>query len=297
MVWQYHLLRGSSWLISRLPYSIVLRLGAGIGFLHWFFGHSQRRRAITQLQERLGVSEKEAAAIARRMFGNIGKTLLEVLYIPALTPEKMERWVSIENLHYLTEAMSAGHGTVVLTAHFGNWEWLAARLVQAGFPVAAIAETQPNPGLDLLLNEHRTRVGLEPYARGNALIAAMKALKNGHLLGFLADQDAKASGVFVNFFGRLASTPQGPAVFAQRCRAPIVPAFIVRQPRRGHRILLSPPIYGNGEGDPAEQILTLTSQMTEVMEERIRRYPDHWWWFQRRWITDPKTGETSGVKK
>ncbi|MBP2667117.1 MAG: htrB [Firmicutes bacterium] len=80
MVWQYHLLKGFSWFLCRFPYSIVLRLGAGIGFLHWAFGRSQRRRAITQLQERLGVSEQEAAAIARRMFGNIGKTLVEVLY-------------------------------------------------------------------------------------------------------------------------------------------------------------------------------------------------------------------------
>ena len=95
------------------------------------------------------------------------------------------------------------------------------------------------------------------------------------------------------FFGRPSSTPQGPAFFAQRVGAPIVPAFIVRQPRgKGHRILLSPPIYGAGaDGDPARQILRLTENMTAVMEERIRRYPDHWWWFQRRWLTDPKTGD------
>ena len=296
MVWQYVLLKTFSRLLCTLPYPLLLRLGAGLGFLHWFFGRSQRTRAIRQLQERLGVSAAEASAIARRMFRNIGMTLFEVLYIPALTPAKLERWVTIENLHYLQEAMAAGHGTVLLTAHFGNWEWIAARLVQAGFPVAAVAETQPNPGLDQLLNEYRISVGLKPYARGNALVSAMKALKNGNILGFLADQDAKENGVFVNFFGRMASTPQGPAVFAGRSGAPVVPAFIVRQPRRGHRILLSPPIYGSSEGEPAHEILALTQQMTEVMEERIRRYPDHWWWFQRRWITDAKTGETIGGK-
>ena len=83
----------------------------------------------------MGVAPKEAAAIARRMFGNIGRTLLEVLYIPALTPEKLRRWVTIENLHYMAEALSHGRGVVILTAHFGNWEWMAARLVRAGFPI------------------------------------------------------------------------------------------------------------------------------------------------------------------
>lgn len=296
MGWQYFLLKGFSRLLCQMPYSLVLRLGSGLGFLHYAFGRSQRRRAMAQLQERLGVSGAEADAIARRMFRNVGKTLLEILYIPALTPEKLERWVTIENRHYMDEALSGGHGAVILTAHFGNWEWMAARLVRAGFPVAAIAETQPSPGLDQLLNEHRAMVGLAPYARGNALVAAMKALKAGNVLGFLADQDAKANGVFVEFFGRSASTPQGPAVFAQRCGAPVVPAFIVRQPRRGQRIVLSPPIYGDAEGDHATEVLRMTEEMTRVMEERIRRYPDHWWWFQRRWITDPKTDGGSGVE-
>ena len=296
MHWQYFLLKQFSTLLCALQYPVVLWLGLGIGFLHWALGHSQRRRAISQLQERLGVAPKEAAAIARRMFGNIGRTLVEVLYIPALTPEKLQRWVTIENLHYMTEALSHGRGVVILTTHFGNWEWMAARMVQAGLPVAAIAETQPGPGLDRLLNEYREKVGLAPYAKGNALVAAMKALKKGNVLGFLADQDAKASGVFVNFFGRPASTPQGPAVFALRCGAPVIPAFIVRQPKKGHRILLSPPIYGAGTGESAEEIQRLTEKMTQVMEERIRRYPDHWWWFQRRWITNQKTGESIETK-
>jgi KDO2-lipid IV(A) lauroyltransferase len=296
MHWQYFLLKQFSRFLCALPYPMVLWLGSMIGFLHWRLGHSQRRRAISQLQERLGVAPKEAATIARRMFGNIGWTLVEVLYIPALTPEKLRRWVTIENLHYMTEALSQGRGVVILTAHFGNWEWMAARLVQAGLPLAAIAQTQPGPGLDRLLNEYREKVGLSPYAKGNALVAAMKALKKGKVLGFLADQDAKASGVFVNFFGLPASTPQGPAVFALRCGAPVIPAFIVRQPKKGHRIILSPPIYGTDTGESADEVQRLTEQMTQVMEERIRRYPDHWWWFQRRWITNQKTGESIETK-
>ena len=68
MGWQYFLLKGFSRLLCQLPYSLVLRLGSGLGFLHYSFGHSQRRRAIRQLQERLGVSAEEAAVVARRMF-------------------------------------------------------------------------------------------------------------------------------------------------------------------------------------------------------------------------------------
>ena len=291
MHWQYFLLKQFSKLLCALPYPLVLSLGAAIGYLHWTFGRSQRCRAIAQIQERLGLERKEAVAIARRMFANIGRTIVEILYIPALTPEKLQRWVTIENLHYMNEAVSRGQGVVILTAHFGNWEWMAARLVLAGLPMAAIAETQPGPGIDRLLNEYREKVGLAPYAKGNALVAAMKALKKGNVLGFLADQDAKESGVFVPFFGEAASTPQGPAVFALRAGAPVIPAFIVRQPKKGHRIIFSPPIYSQNTDEPMGEIRRLTEHMTQVMEDRILRYHDHWWWFQRRWITKQKTGE------
>jgi len=296
MLWQYYLLKNFSRFLCLLPYPLVLWIGSGIGMIHWALGSSPRRRAQQQLQDRLGVTAAEAALICRRVFRNIGRTLVEILYIPALTPDKLERWVTIENPHYLREAMAAGHGAVILTAHFGNWEWMAARLVRAGFPLAAIAETQPAAGIDRLLNEYREQVGLAPYAKGNALIAAMKALKKGNALGFLADQDAKANGVFVDFFGRPASTPQGPAVFALRSGAPIVPAFIVRQAKRGHRIILSPPLYGDPAADSTAEIAQMTELMTKVMEDRIRSHPDHWWWFQRRWITDLKTGEACDGK-
>ena len=293
MHWQYCLLKGISRLLCLLPYGLVLRIGDSLGWLHHTLGASQRGRARRQLRERLGVDEAEAAAITRRLFRNIGRTLVEILYFPALTPSRLKRLVSIENLHYLQEAVAAGHGVVVLTAHFGNWEWLGARLAHEGFPVAAIAEPQPGKGLDTLLNEYRVLAGYKPFpAHGNSLVSALKALKNGCVLGFLADQDAKEHGVFVNFFGRLSSTPQGPAFFSQRVGAPVVPAFMLRQPRgKGHRILLSPPLYAGADGETDQQIQELTAAMTAVMEDRIRRYPDHWWWFQRRWLTDPKTGD------
>lgn len=293
MSWQYGLLKAFSRFLCFFPYTLVLRIGDLIGALHGAFGTSQRNRAVSQLRERLDVDESTAAAIAKQMFRNIGRTLVEILYIPALTPAKLNRLVTIENLHYLNEAVGLGHGAVILTGHFGNWEWMAARLAQAGFPVAAVAEPQPEQGLDLLLNEYRVLAGMTPFAaRGNSLVSAMKALKKGYILGFLADQDAKEHGVFVNFFDRMSSTPQGPAFFAQKVGAPIVPAFIVRQPKgKGHRILFSPPIYAGEDGDVSDPILSLTEKMTAVMEERIRRYPDHWWWFQRRWLTDPKTGD------
>ena len=273
-----------------MPYRVVLFIGSFIGRLHLIFGHSQRKRAIRQIRDRMEISEEKAFQIARCMYRQIGRTFVEILYSPVCSPLFLERHVTIENEYHLRSALDYGRGVVIATAHFGNWEWMGARLALAGFPMAAIAKEQPS-GLDRLLNEYRLLVGIEPFARGSALTAAMKTLRKGKVLGFLADQDGREEGIFVKFFNVDTSTPRGPALFAIRTGAPIVPAFIIRH-GRGHRILLHPPLYPGQDCDEEATMRVLTAQMVQALERRIRQYPDHWWWFQRRWLTQRKTEES-----
>ncbi len=77
----------------------------------------------------------------------------------------------------------------------------------------------------------------------------------------------------------------GPAVFAKRFKSPVVPAFIVRQPEGGHRVLLYEPFYYQDTGNEDRDIYELTLKMTQITEEVIRTYPDEWLWFQKRWNT------------
>ena len=291
MYWQYLILKGISFFLCILPYRMVLLVGKIIGFLHYTFGHSQRRRAMQQLQERLGINPVEATTTAKKMYRQIGQTFAEMLYVPALTPLFLERHVTIEGAHYLHSALAYGRGVVVVTAHFGNWEWMGARLALAGFPMAAIAKEQPNSGLDRLINEYRKMEGIEPFSRSNALAAAMKALRRGKVLGFLADQDGRKDGIFVDFFNVESSAPRGPALFAIRTGAPIVPVYIIRH-GRGHRILVHQPILPNLTADEEFEMHALTERTSLILEKRIRQYPDHWWWFQRRWLTTRKIGES-----
>ena len=148
-------------------------------------------------------------------------------------------------------------------------------------------------------------VGIEIFARGTTeLIGAAKALKQGKVLGFLADQDAGPNGIFVDFLGRMASTPQGPAVFARKFKCPIIPTFIVRRPEGGHRVIVHPPVTVPEMATEAETISELTKAMASITEGFIKQYPDEWIWFQKRWNTryeplaveqtSPVTGSKAG---
>ncbi|QJW49352.1 hypothetical protein HA075_25570 [bacterium BFN5] len=174
-----------------MPYSLVLTLGKAFGRLYYRVAARQRLRAIAQMQESLHISAEQADRIAVDLFKHLGQTFLEVMYMPALTPKKIKQYMTVENMHYLQDALAEGHGVVLLTAHIGNWEWLGAKLAMEGLPVTTVIKRQPNDQHTQILNEYREMVGIEVFARGTTeLVGAAKALKKGKILAFLADQDA-----------------------------------------------------------------------------------------------------------
>lgn len=283
---QYKILKIISYIVCRMPYSLVLALGTVFGRLYYRVAARQRKRAVAQMQESLHISAEQAERIVVDLFKHLGQTFLEVMYMPALTPENIRRYITVENMHYLQDALAEGHGVVLLTAHIGNWEWLGAKLAMEGLPLTTVIKRQPNDQHTQILNEYREMVGIEVFARGTTeLVGAAKALKKGKILAFLADQDAGSNGLFISFLGKMAATPLGPAVFAKRFNSPVVPVFMVRNPAGGHKVLVNKPIYYENTGNEKADLYSITEKMTKVIEDTIKEYPTEWLWFQKRWNT------------
>ena len=225
----------------------------------------------------------------RASFVNLARNMLEILYMPNLNEKNVHEYIEIEHLERLKDALAEGHGAVVLTGHIGTWEWLSAAFSLSGLPVTAIAKTQPNAEYSRVLDDLRATIGAEIFSRGTSeLLAAGRALKKGKILGFLADQDAGPGGAFIEFLGRTASTPLGPAVFSRKFRSPVVPAFILRRPDGRHTVRVYERLEYVDTGDAEKDLYDLTVRMTRLMEEVIRENPTQWLWFQKRWNTPPE---------
>ncbi len=294
--WQYYLIKVFSWLICRLPYSCILALGKAMGLVYFRVAARPRQRAITQASEHLGISEQEAAGLVRQLCVHLGQTFLEIMYTPVLTRDNIDRFVTIENRHYLEEVLSNGRGAVILAAHFGNWEWLGATLALIGIPLSSVIKPQPNQQHTRILNEFRQNTGMQIFNRGTSeLLGISRALKQGRFVGFVADQDAGKGGLFVEFLGEMASTPLGPATFARKFNIPVIPTFITRLPEGGHHVLVMQPFYCENTGNEADDLLRATKKMVEITENVIRKTPDQWLWFMKRWNTKyhKKAGETA----
>ena len=290
----YKTLMLMSRLIRLLPYDALLMLGRAFGNLYYLLVKKQRERAVAQMMPALNVTESEARKLVRESFVNLARNMLDILYMPNLNEENLSEYIEIDHLERMRMALMEGSGVVVLTGHVGSWEWLSAAFSLNGMPVTAIAKLQPNAEYSRVLDDLRATIHVEIFNRGtNELRAAGRALKDGKILGFLADQDAGPGGAFINFLGKVASTPLGPAVFARRFNAPVLPAFIVRKEDGRHLVKIGEIMHFEDTGDTDADLLRFTEKMTKILEEIIREHPTQWLWFQKRWNTPPEMQKTN----
>lgn len=296
-IMQYRLLKTMSKLVCLLPHGALAPIGKGMGELYYHIVKKQRNLSIAHMRRGMGYSEQEAKRMTKKLCYHMGQSFLEMMWMPRLTKENISKYVQMDHPEYLADALAKGHGVVVLTAHVGNWEWMAARLSMEGFPVTTVVKPQPNDQHTRILNEYREMVGIEVFSRGTTeMIAAAKALKKGKILGFLADQDAGPAGAWVDFLGEIASTPLGPAVFAKRFHSPVIPIFIVRQEDGTHQMIIQPEVKMQMTGDDDRDLYENTRRMTKIIEDMIRAYPQNWLWFQKRWNTPFSKADTKALK-
>lgn len=224
-----------------------------------------------------GVSE-----VARSCFEHFGCVATSLAAFPSLTKATVNDWVFFENLAALDAAVAGGKGGLVISGHIGNWEIVGAMCGKLGYPVSFVVTTQRNKLVEAWLNELRESCGIEIIQRKDALRGVLSALKRNRLVAILIDQDAHEEGVFVPFFGKLSSTPRGPAVFHQRTGAPLIFMSSYRLPGERYKCRLE-----TIEVAPEADHAAIMAALTLKLETAIRQAPEQWFWMHRRWKTAP----------
>ena len=274
----------------RLPLEAASDLGEWLGAGAGALLVRRRRIAEENLRSALGLSEAEASRVARRVFRQLGRSFVKFLALPAHSWEELERRVVFdEGLARLEAHAREGKGGVLMTAHYGNWEFLGAFVGHRVGGVAYVFPPQSNRGADERINEARRRLGVELISMEEGMRRALRRLLEGGHVGMLPDQDARKLGIHVPFFGRPASTLTGPARLAIRAGCPIYFALLDRvgpATFRGKTIAWVEPIPGAEE---EQELLRITTALNAALEAAIRERPDHWYWIHRRWKTPPPT--------
>jgi len=135
--------------------------------------------------------------------------------------------------------------------------------------------------------ETRNAAGYINIERGNAARGILKAIKGGFPVALLIDQDTRAKGVFVDFFGIKAHTPIGPAVLAGKLNVPLIPLAMHQKKDLTYEMECFEPICYIDTGDKEKDIITFTQKCSDACEQMIRRHPEQWAWMHRRWKKQP----------
>ncbi len=269
----YGLMRVSFRAAQLLPLRGLLRL---LGCLapHIFFRAAQRARR--QLKSVL--PQLDSVKLTRRMFVHFAESLWELSRLHRSVPELDDGARQV-----LDSVLAEGKGAVVISGHIGNWELIGQAIATAGYPIATIAKPLYDPRVTRWLQKWRTTRGLQIVWRdeGNAGKTILSVLRRNSLMAFLIDQNTKAAGDFVPFFGRPAFTPTMPAAIALRTGAPIIFCWHHRRAKR-HKMTFER-IYYTPTDDRKQDILKLTAMFNERLERAIRQAPEQWVWIHARW--------------
>jgi len=251
----------------------------------------RRQIALDNLRMALGneKDDEELKDIARHSFQNMGKTLVEFLRIPKYSAEHIPDLIRVHGMENVHRALDKGKGLIILSAHFGNWELSFHAMSMHIQHLSAVVQSFKYHRLDSLVNKYRTRYGGEVIKKEMAVRQSLKLLRQGRCVAILGDQNAGTNGVFVDFFGMPASTPQGPIIFALRTGAAIVNVIDVRQDDDTHIITISEPMELEISGHRGADIKCNTAKYVKYLENLIRKYPDQWLWMHNRWKTRPES--------
>jgi lauroyl/myristoyl acyltransferase len=259
-----------------LPGPWVFRVGEWLGALVWPFMGKRRRIVIRNLRIAFA-GEMEMAEInrlAKASFCRTAANMISVAYTARLSPARLKDVLKVENIELLEQALAKGRGVVLLLAHMGNWE-LLSRMVHffpEGSKAGAMYRHLNNIPLDRRTRKRREADGTRMFSKRDSFHQVTGFLRDGGIVGILADQRVGMQGDVVSFFGRLTRSTPLPSLLARRSKAEVLALSLFTQ---------SP---GNWKAKfhSVEKPHDTENCMT-ALEAAMRTGPEDVFWLQERW--------------
>ena len=276
-------------MVRALPPRLRYQVAAAGGSVWYAADLGRRRNALVNYAAALGLPEgdPEVARVARHAFENYCRMLVDFLLIGSLDPDEVSGRLTVEGAEHVQQAVDGGRGAILALPHMGSWDFAGSLATILGYRVVAVAETFPGSLNDVVV-QTRSVHGLDIIPLGRSAVRSInQALDRNGLVALLCDLP-HGPGVDVNFFGRRAVVPSGPAAIAQRRDVPLLPTYCRRLDEERYVVHVDPPIprteaeaYTGREG--ARELM---QRVVERFEVFIREYPEQWYAF-RPILADP----------
>ena len=269
-----------------LPIKVTYKIATFCSDMHYMFANKDR----VNVKKNLKVifpekSNREIRRIRITMARNFAKYLVDFFRFEKLDKEYIKKNIRVENVNYFDEAISKGKGVIVLSAHLGNWELGGVAVALLGYPFWIVALPHKEKKVNDFFDFQRQSKGIKVIPLGKAARKSLDILKENGLLALAADRDFTGKGVIMDFFGKPAIFPEGPAALSLKTGASIVPGFMLRNPDDTFTLRIEKSIEFAPKGNKEEDKKELMKQYIKIFEAYIRKYPDQWYMFRRFWVS------------
>ncbi len=222
-------------------------------------------------------SPKEVLDTVNKVWYNIGWTFISTIkYIN--NPNKIYRKIKFVNKEKIK---TLSGNTLIFTAHIGQWELLAQRLVLDGYKIAAIVRPLRNKLVEFEVKKLREKLGGKVFYT-HQLKEIISWLKYGGIVYLLPDQHIAEGSVKVDFLGRLAFTTPILTLLNKRLKSKIVPMFCINKGSY-YEVYIEDEYQPKYTENFRHDLEYNTLQINKIIEKYIRKYPDQWMWLHRRW--------------
>jgi len=229
-------------------------------------------------------SLKDKKEIAFKSYHSFCLSMVEILVLPSLSEEKVKSLIQLNNSELLLKRYKEGNGVIVLSAHFGNWEYIAASVsLQINVPFNIVVKNQRNGFVNDWMNRVRTKWINKVIPLGVSIRTTYSVLKSGQILAIVADQRGPEDGLKIEFFGKKTSVFTGPAVLSLKTGAPLLFGIPIRKPDYSYFAEVYEIDRSNLPENFDDQVKVLCERMIRYIEEVIIKYPEQWLWMHKRW--------------
>jgi len=269
-------------LAARVPHTAAVRLCAVGGTLWYFSSPTARAAVIDNLRHILHRPPTSSEVRAVFMCGALN--YWDIFSLPYLSRAELLRLIEIQGLENVDQALTNGHGAILVTCHLASVSLVGQVLPALGYRLSGLLEPiEPPELLDFFVAQREAFGARLLPATPYALRELVAALRRNEVLGLVTDRDINGTGPVIPFFGAPTTFADGPAALSVRTGAPILAAIARLRPDGRFDGIFEPPITIERSGDPKQDVLLLTRAVAERLEYHIASHPQQWTVFQKRW--------------
>ncbi|MCL5047297.1 MAG: phosphatidylinositol mannoside acyltransferase [Firmicutes bacterium] len=240
-------------------------------------------------------NQEELQKAVYQAYKDYGRYWAEVAGLTSRSIAALEKYWSIEGEQFLAEALETNGKVILALPHLGSWEIGALWFARQGWQVTTVAEAIQPPSLFEWFKQKREKLGLRIIPLSpDASPSLAKVLKNKGMVALVADRDISGGGIEVEFFGRRAKLPGGPALLALHNDATLLPCAVYQHPNgKAHGVIL-PPIDTKRYAGIKQDVIRVTQELACNFETLIQKAPSQWHVFQPIFLEESPAADSGG---